>query len=102
MVDTTDIHLGLKVVTARARSAAKAMSIVAGEITRSRVPADSGSGTITLRLEEDQLEALEFLVENVLNLTREASEIADLLSRGGRPEIAMSTANGSKRRASDG
>jgi hypothetical protein len=102
MVDTTDIHLGLKVVTARARSAAKAMSIVAGEITRSRVPSDAGTGTVTLRLEEDQLEAFEFLVENVLSLTREASEIADLLSRGGTQEIAVSAANGIKRRASDG
>lgn len=101
MVDTTDIHLGLKVVTARARSAAKAMSIVTSEITRSRVPADAGSGTVTLRLDEDQLEALQFLVENVLNLTREASEIADLLSRGGRPDLAASAANGTKRRVSD-
>jgi putative heme degradation protein len=101
MVDTTDIHLGLKVVTVRARSAAKAMSIVAAEITRSRVP-DAGTDTITLRLEKDQLEAFEFLVGNVLSLTREASEIADLLSRGGRTEITTSTANGSKRHASDG
>ena len=101
MVDTTELHLGLKVVTARARSAAKAMSIVAAEVTRSRLPADPGTSTITLRLEEDQLEAFEFLAENVLSLTREASDIADLLSRGGRPEIAASSANGSKRRTSD-
>lgn len=102
MVDTTDIHLGLKVVTARARSAAKALSIVAAEITRSRVPSDAGTDTATLRLEKDQFEAFEYLVENVLSLTREASEIADLLSRGGRTEITASTANGSKRRTNDG
>ncbi len=101
MVDTTDLHLGLKVVTSRARSAAKAMSIVAGEVSRSRLPAEPGSTTVSLRLEAEQLEAFEFLVENVLNLAREAAEIADLLTRGGRQDIAVSGTNGSRRRSSD-
>jgi hypothetical protein len=100
MVDTTDIHLGLKVVTARARGAAKALSIVAGEITRSRLPAGAGTTAVNLRLEEDQLEAFDFLVDNVLNLTREASEIADLLARGAKDIVPAATA--AKRRTGDG
>ena len=54
MLDNRDLTLGLAVITGRARSAAKALSIVAQDMTRSRLPGEDPK-TLSLRLEEDQL-----------------------------------------------
>jgi hypothetical protein len=81
MLDNRDLTLGLAVITGRARSAAKALSIVAQDMTRSRLPGEDPK-TLSLRLEEDQLQAFQYLVDNVLNLTREAAEIVEVMAKG--------------------
>jgi hypothetical protein len=87
VLDTRDIAIGLGVVTNRARSAAKALSIVAQDLTRSRIHGDEPS-VVSLRLEEDQLQAFQFLVDHVLTLTREASEIVEVLARSSKSDAA--------------
>lgn len=80
MLDKKDITLGLALVTGRARSAAKALSIVAENMTRSRMPGDDPK-LLSLRIEHDQLEAFQYLVDNVLTLTREAAEVVEALTK---------------------
>jgi hypothetical protein len=80
MLDNRDITIGLKIITVRARSAAKALTIVAQDMTRSRVPGEDPN-VLSIRLEEDQLRAFHYLVDTVLSLTQEASEIAEALAK---------------------
>lgn len=101
MVDTTNMSLNFKVVTGRARSAAKALSIVAGVLSQSRTEQAADSTTVTLHLEEDQLDAFNFLVDNVMSLTSEAAELADALVRSTKVDAPTATAGGTKRRAGE-
>jgi hypothetical protein len=95
MLDNRDLTLGLAVITGRARSAAKALSIVAQDMTRSRLPGEDPK-MLSLRLEEDQLQAFQYLVDNVLNLTREAAEIVEVLARGAKGDAETTTRGGTK------
>ena len=101
MVDTTSTSLNLKVITGRARSAAKALSIVAGVLSQSRVDQGTDSTTVNLRLEEDQLEAFNFLVENVMSLTSQAAEVAEALVRSTKVDTSASVSGSAKRRIGD-
>ena len=92
MLDNRDLTLGLAVITGRARSAAKALSIVAQDMTRSRLQGEDQK-TLSLRLEEDQLQAFQYLVDNVLTLTREAAEIVEVLAKSAKGD-AEGTARG--------
>ena len=95
MLDNRDLTLGLAVITGRARSAAKALSIVAQDMTRSRLPGEDPK-TLSLRLEEDQLQAFQYLVENVMSLTREAAEIVEVLARGSNADADAVVRGGGK------
>jgi hypothetical protein len=95
MLDNGDLTLGLAVITGRARSAAKALSIVAQDITRSRLPGEDPK-MLSLRLEEDQFHAFQYLVDNVLNLSREAAEIVEVLARGAKGDAETTTRGGTK------
>ena len=101
MVDTTNTSLNLKVITGRARSAAKALSIVAGVLSQSRADQGTDSTTVNLRLEEDQLEAFNFLVENVMSLTSQAAEVAEALVRSTKVDTPASVSASAKRRIGD-
>ena len=80
---------------APARSAAKALSIVAQDMTRSRLPGEDPK-TLSLRLEEDQLQAFQYLVDNVLNLTREAAEIVEVMAKGTKGDVDATARGGAK------
>jgi hypothetical protein len=95
MLDNRDLTLGLAVITGRARSAAKALSIVAQDMTRSRLPGEDPK-TLSLRLEEDQLQAFQYLVDNVLNLTREAAEIVEVMAKGAKGDADVTARSGTK------
>ena len=95
MLDNRDLTLGLAVITGRARSAAKALSIVAQDMTRSRLPGEDPK-TLSLRLEEDQLQAFQYLVDNVLNLTREAAEIVEVMAKGAKGDADVTARGGTK------
>lgn len=88
MLDKKDLTLGLAVLTGRARSAAKALSIVAQDMTRHRLPGDDPN-VLSLRIEEDQMQAFQYLVDNVLTLTREAAEVVDALAKGTKADADM-------------
>ena len=102
MVDTTNMPLNLKVITGRARSAAKALSIVAGVIAQSRTEQVAEASTVTLHLEEDQLDAFNFLVDNVMSLTSQAAELAEALVHSTKVDGSAATAGGTRRRVGDG
>ena len=95
MLDNRDLTLGLAVITGRARSAAKALSIVAQDMTRSRLQSEDPK-VLSLRLEEDQLQAFQYLVENVMNLTREAAEIVEVLAKGSKSDADAGAKGGTK------
>jgi hypothetical protein len=95
MLDNRDITLGLAIITGRARSAAKALSIVAQDMTRSRLPGEDPK-VLSIRLDEDQLQAFQYLVDAVLGLTKEASEIAEALSKGAKGDADPAARGGPK------
>jgi len=51
---------------------------------------------LSLRLEEEQFQAFKHLVDNVLNLTREAAEIVEDLARGARGDAEATAGGGTK------
>jgi hypothetical protein len=95
MLNNKDLTLGLAVLTGRARNAAKALSIVAQEMTRSKVPGEDPK-MLSVRLEEEQLQAFQYLVDNVLSLTREADDIVQVLAKGDKAEADPAGRGGSK------
>jgi len=51
---------------------------------------------LSVRLEEEQLQAFQYLVDNVLSLTREADDIVQVLARGDKGEADPAGRGGSK------
>lgn len=102
MLDKKDVTLGLAVITGRARSAAKALSIVAQDMTRRRHEGGDHNG-VSLNVDEDQLMAFQYLVDNVLELTREAAEVVDILAKGskGSSDLTSSSNTRASNRKSD-
>jgi hypothetical protein len=95
MLDNRDVTLGLGIITTRARSAAKALSMVTQELIRSRVPGEDPR-VFSLRLDEDQLQAFQYLVESVLDLTRETTEIVDAMAKASKDNDDMPSAGNAK------
>jgi hypothetical protein len=51
---------------------------------------------LSLRLEGVQLQAFQYLVDNVLKLTREAAEIVEVLARGAKGDAEATARGGTK------
>jgi len=64
-------------------------------MTRSRLPGEDPK-MLSLRLEEDQLQAFQYLVDNVLNLTREAAEIVEVIAKGAKGDADVTARSGTK------